>query len=336
VITASCEVSVVICTFNRSAQLGRALDALLAQTGGVDYEVVLVDNNSTDATRAVVAERLSRSHRLRYFFEARQGIPYARNTGLRATRAPIVAYTDDDVMVGPEWVATVKRLFDENPDIDMLGGRVRPIWPADVPSWVTPQQLGPFALGERGDAPIVVSADNAAPCLVGANFAFRRSVFERVGAFDPAYPRSQDREIQLRLWEAGGRGLYAPELVISVEIPADRLTRKYFRHWYRTYGVYHSRMRLLDRIDAQGRLIEPRGRTIAGVPAFLYREFLTSALRLASATLRRDRSSAFYWENRCRYLYHYIRERARTRAPRHRPAPGDITTAGLPRPRTTA
>ena len=299
-----------------------------------------MDNNSTDDTRAVVLQRLSRSPQLRYFHEARQGIPYARNTGVRAARAPIVAFTDDDVRVGREWVALIKRLFDAHPGIDMLGGRVRPIWPANVPSWVTPQQLGPFALGERGDAPFVVSAANAAPCLVGANFAFRRSVFERVGLFDPVFLRSQDREIQLRLWRAGGKGLYAPELIIDVEIPPDRLTRTYFRHWYRTYGVYHARMRLLDTIDRDGRLTEPRGRTIAGAPAFLYRELVESALRFVASRVWLDGRSAFYWENRCRYLYHYIRERRRSRhAPAPHPAPasnGPSYPGRLRRQRTIA
>lgn len=319
-------VSVVISTFNRCEQLQKALDALLAQTTRVSFEVIVVDNNSTDDTKTVVAERLSRAPHMRYVFEPAQGLPHARNAGIRAASAPIIAFTDDDVEVGAEWVETVKRAFDDHPDVDMIGGRVRPIWPASVPPWVTPNQLGPFALGERGDAPIRVSADYAAPCLVGANFAFRREVFDRVGLFDPAYTKSQDREIQLRLWRAGGVGLYVPWLVINVEIPADRLTKRYFRYWYTIYGIYHSRMRLLDVLDRDGRLAEPTGRLIGGAPAFLYRQLLESGSRWLSAALRRDATNAFHWENRARYLFSYIRERWRT----HRPA-----SAAFPTPRQT-
>src|SRR3990170_1802357 len=108
------QVSVVISTYNRASQLSAALDALCAQVGGVNYEVVVVDNNSTDATAQVAASRSRLHPHLRYIFEPRQGLPFARNTGVQATRAEIVAFTDDDVEVGPEWVSTIKRLFDEN------------------------------------------------------------------------------------------------------------------------------------------------------------------------------------------------------------------------------
>lgn len=308
------DVSVVISTFNRCHRLEKALAAVLSQAKGVAYEVIVVDNNSSDATREVVAGKLGRFENLRYLFEPRQGLPYARNTGVSAATAPIIAFTDDDVHVGPDWVARIKAAFDEHPDIDMIGGRVRPIWPSALPSWLTPKQLGPFALGERGDAPIRVSADNAAPCLVGANFAFRRSVFERIGLFDPAYPRSQDREIQLRLWRAGGAGLYLPSLAIAVEIPEDRLTKQYFRYWYTTYGVYHSRMGLLDALDRDGRLVDPPARRLFGTPPFIWRQLAASGLCWAGAMLRLNSADAFYWENQFRYLLSYVRERHRTYA----------------------
>lgn len=286
-----------------------ALNALRTQTGGVRYEVIVVDNNSTDGTREVIERQLGHFPALRSVFELQQGLPHARNAGVRAAQAPIVAFTDDDVEVGPEWVATIARVFREHPDVDMIGGRVRPVWPGPVPPWVTSRQLGPFALGERGDSPIRVSAANAAPCLVGANFAFRRDVFERVGLFDPAYIKSQDREIQLRLWSAGGVGLYVPDLAIEVKVPPERLTKRYFRYWYTIYGVYHSRMRLLDVLDRDGRLVTPTGRTFFGVPAFVYRSLLVSVWHWAVALLRFDSASAFHWENRSRYLFSYIRER---------------------------
>lgn len=311
-------VSVVICTYNRCAQLGAALGALLGQRGSVPYEVILVDNNSTDETRQVAAAL--EDSRLRYVFEPRQGLPYARNAGVQASLAPLIAFTDDDVRVGPDWVATIYQAFVEHPDIDMVGGRVRPIWPEALPRWMTRLQLGPFALGERGDAPIRVSAENAALCLVGANFAFRREVFTRVGLFDPAFDRSQDREIQLRLWRAGGAGLYLPSLAIDVEIPPERLTKAYFRYWYTTYGRYHSRMGLLDALDRHGRLTDPPTRRLYGAPGFLYRQLLRHAFLGLRALCRLDGTEAFYRENRVRYLWSYLRERHRSyrRANAHR------------------
>ena len=308
--TAPIGVSVVISTHNRAGMLSRALDALLAQTG-VAYEVIAVDNGSTDGTAALIQSRLPGSPQLRYVHEPRKGLPYGRNAGVRAAKAAIIAFTDDDVEVPANWLATIARTFDANPDVDAIGGRVTPIWPPALPAWLTRQQLGPFALGERGDQPFRIGAVNAAPCLVGANFAFRREVFDRVGLFDPAFTKSQDREIQLRLWRAGGIGLYVPEMAISVEVPPERLTKKYFRYWYRTYGVYHSRMRLLDAIDRNGGLTDPPARRVFGVPGFIYRSLLESVRGWVVAAAQFDRTATFYYENRCRYFLSYIGERVR-------------------------
>lgn len=326
----SCEVSVVISTYNRSEQLEQALRALARQVGDVLHEVIVVDNNSTDETSGVVRSWMSRMPHLRLEHEPQQGLPYARNTGVLAANAPIVAFTDDDVEVGPEWVATIKRVFDAHPDVDAIGGRIRPRWPADMPTWFTPRQLGPFALGERGDAPIRVSAANAAPCLVGANFACRRAVFDRIGLFDTAYLKSQDREIQLRLWRAGGVGLYAPELVATVHVPPERMTKRYYRYWYTTYGTYHSRMRLLDSIDRHGRLGDHDGPRWFGAPAYLYRGLLRSLFRFVASTVRGRRADAFYWENRLRYVLAYLVERYRVRSSRT-PNPGPRTSGLLQR-----
>jgi GT2 family glycosyltransferase len=304
-------VSVVISTHNRAAVLARALDALLAQAGDVEHEVIAVDNASIDGTAAVIQTRLEAFPQLRYVHEPRKGLPYGRNAGIQAARGSIVAFTDDDVEVPPTWVATIARLFRDHQDVDAVGGPVKPVWPLTLPAWFTCEQLGPFALGERGDHPFRVGTGNAAPCLVGANFAFRRDVFDRIGLFDPTFTKSQDRELQLRLWRAGGIGLYAPEMAIAVEIPAERLTKKYFRDWYRTYGVYHSRMRLLDAIDRDGRLTDPAAMRLFGVPGFVYRSFLESGKGWLAATARVDRNAAFYHENRCRYLFSYIAERVR-------------------------
>jgi glycosyltransferase involved in cell wall biosynthesis len=306
-------VSIVLSTHNRATILVRALDALLVQAGDVPYEVITVDNGSTDGTAALIQSKLADFPQLRYVYEPRKGLPFGRNAGVRAARAPIVAFTDDDVEVPPNWVATIARLFQDHPQVDAVGGPVRPTWPSAVPAWLTGRQLGPFALGERGDTPFEVGAANAAPCLVGANFAFRKDVFDRVGLFDPAFTKSQDREIQLRLWRAGGVGLYAPQMAIAVDVPPDRLTKRYFRHWYRTYGVYHSRMRLLDAIDREGGLTDPPARRIFGVPGFVYRSLLEAAWRWLAAAARRDSNTAFYYENRCRYFLHYIGERVRGR-----------------------
>src|SRR5690349_17754111 len=102
-------ISVVVCTFNRARSLGRSLNALLAlkpPPGG--YELIIVDNNSRDGTAEVVArassQRGASAPPVRYIFEPAQGLSRARNAGVRAARGRILAFTDDDTLVPPDWL----------------------------------------------------------------------------------------------------------------------------------------------------------------------------------------------------------------------------------------
>ena len=310
-------VSIVLCTYNRLDQLRGAVNACLAQQAGVAHELIVVDNNSNDGTREWVSRRIAAGEpRLRYVFEPRQGLPHARNAGIANARGEIIAFTDDDVIVASDWVESIRRTFDSHPAIDMTGGKVIPRWPAVVPAWFSRLQWAPLALQDKGDAPVVVDAANAAPCLIGASMAFRRNVFDRIGGFDVTFTRSQDREIQLRLWRGGGRGLYEPSIVAWVDVPPDRLTKQHFRMWYTRFGGYASRMGLLDQIDRAGRLVEPSersGYSLLGCPGYVYRGAVRHLGGWLSAQVRRDEAIAFFHENRVRYLLAYIRARAAQR-----------------------
>jgi glycosyltransferase involved in cell wall biosynthesis len=280
----------------------------------VSYEVLIVDNNSTDETRQVVEQAISTSPvPLTYLFEPRQGVSNGRNTGIRNARAPIIAFTDDDCRPASNWIASIVRAFNEHTDVDCIGGRVVPRWPEKVPEWFTWRQVSPLALCEHGDQELAVHADNAAPCLITANLACRRSAFDRAGLFSPEYPRGQDREIQLRLWMAGCRGLYVPGVIVGVDVPPGRLTKEYFRTWFRRYGEVHARIGLLDVLDKNGRLVEPppqRAR-LFGAPPYIYRELASAMGSWIVAAARVQRADTFYYENRARYLRNYLRTRFR-------------------------
>ncbi|HVG21181.1 MAG TPA: glycosyltransferase family A protein, partial [Blastocatellia bacterium] len=120
------DVSVVITTYNRCDLLSGALESVLGQKAGdVRFEVIVVDNNSKDGTRQVVESLMGSSNPgLKYIFEGRQGISHGRNAGIRNATAPIIAFTDDDVRVGLDWVSAIKRAFDEHPEADFVGGKI--------------------------------------------------------------------------------------------------------------------------------------------------------------------------------------------------------------------
>ncbi len=333
------DISVVVPTFNRGPQLRALLESLLAQDAvGVRYEIIVVDNKSTDGTRELVAE-ISRSAPpglIRYVFEPRRGVSYARNTGAERATAPIVAFLDDDGVPVREWVRQMKGAFDDHPDADCIGGRIRPQWTTPAPSWMTPAHWGPIALQDRPRA-AWVDRNSASACLLSANFACRRKVFTEVGGFDPAYPRNQDREFELRLWRADKRGLYLPSIDVIVDVPAERLTKAYHRRWQATTGRYHALMRFRDTVDAAGRIVPETaiGRRFLGSPLFLYRDCLQQVREWCKAVIRRDADRRFYCEARLWYFAGFFTTRfntdvlGRVGAGRSRPACRRLPPVGI-------
>jgi glycosyltransferase involved in cell wall biosynthesis len=297
------DISVVISTYNRCGLLDRALQALLSQSPRhLNYEILVVDNNSSDQTRSVVEALATQNpERLRYLFEPKQGLSYGRNAGIASAKAPIIAFTDDDVRVAEDWIWQIKTGFEANPDIDFLGGKVVPQWPTAPPAWLTKANWSPLALLDYGDRPFYVDSAKQL-CLIGANFAFRRRAFERVGLFKTDFQRVkdgigslEDHEILLRLWRADRRGLYLPELVATADIEPDRMEKQYHRKWHTCHGRFYAALHSEEvERSKTGRLF--------GVPAHFYRRALGDAVAWTIASIRRQPVEAFTNELRLRYF----------------------------------
>jgi GT2 family glycosyltransferase len=302
-------VSVIISTYNRGPGLADTLASLLEQDhGGVPYEILAVDNNSTDDTPSIVHAFIARSGgRLQYLFEARQGVSYGRNAGIRAARAPLLAFTDDDVIVAPDWVRVIRDRFEQNPDVGYLTGKMLPLYDGAIPGWMTRATSGPCVLRDRGDQPLYSEPGCFFPGWATANIAFRRHVFERVGPFSGDFPRGQDLEFIIRVWRAGFRGMYAPDLRVSHRVTPDRLTKAYHRMWHTREGGIRARVRFREIFDRNNRVIEgePGLPSVAGIPRFLLREILTGTGRWAGAMLRRDDARAFAEECQLRQAAAY-------------------------------
>ncbi|HXF12505.1 MAG TPA: glycosyltransferase [Terriglobales bacterium] len=297
------DVSIVISTYNRCGLLEGALGALLSQTpADAAYEILVVDNNSTDQTRSVVQGlAMQNQEKLKYLFEPKQGLSYGRNAGIAAAKAPIIAFTDDDVRVAADWVWRVKGSFEANPDIDFLGGKVVPRWPAEPPPWLTKENWSPLALLDYGERPFYVDSGNQL-CLIGANFAFRRRAFDKVGLFKTDFQRVkdgigslEDHEILLRLWRAGSKGLYLPELVATAEIEPDRMEKQYHRRWHSSHGRFYAALHSEEVERSKvGKLF--------GVPAHFYRQALNDFAGWIRARARHQPAEAFTRELGLRYF----------------------------------
>jgi glycosyltransferase involved in cell wall biosynthesis len=305
----SLDVSVIICTYNRCDLLKKALESLLAQEcTAVSYEILIVDNNSTDQTRHVCDEFLAQCQiPARYLFEPKQGVAYARNTAILEAKAPILAFTDDDVCVDRKWIARIKRAFDACTEASGIGGKVLPRWEDELPSWLTREHWAPLALQDYGDAPKLIRADNPL-CLVAANLAVRRQVFDRTGLFSPTLQRvknsigsMEDHEFHLCLWEAGYQEMYLPDLVVYAEIQPERLTKSYHRRWHEGHGHFYALLRDQQFESSLARLFD--------VPAHLYKQAIVNTLQWLIYRLAGKSSQAFACEVRLYFFAGFFRTR---------------------------
>lgn len=295
--------SVVIATYNRGADLRATLRSLAALQPDGPWEVIVVDNNSTDDTRPVV-EEAARTFPVecRYLFEKEQGRSPALNTGIRAARGDIVATTDDDVRVPPDWLNRaadgLRRLR-----CDYVGGRVLPIWGAPRPAWLPNRggrQWAVIALLDYGANPI----EFGTRVPLGVNMAFAREAFDRAGLFDPGIGRragtllgQEVREWCIRARRAGVRGFYVPEMTVEHVIPGERLRKRYFRRWFYWRGISRALLYRRAGLDMeapeQTTLDFTKVPHVAGVPRYLYRKLLTAAAGWLRATAARDAVAAF-------------------------------------------
>jgi glycosyltransferase involved in cell wall biosynthesis len=305
-------VSIVLPTYNRAGELEGAVNSALQQTEPAgNYEILIVDNNSTDNTAELI-ESLTSIHRgrIRAITERRQGVSHARNAGIAAVTAPIVAFFDDDVHVAPNWIATIRRTFSENPDIDCIGGKVLPDWGAPPPPWLTRTHWAPLALQDLGDQPVIVSSANPLG-LISANLACRRTLIDRVGGFSTRLQRVkdgigslEDDEWIRRVWQSGACALYVPDLVAHTVVPSSRLTRGYHRRWHSGHGRFYAQLRAaeFERTSAG---------PILGVPAHVYRSAIVTAGSWMASVLAGRSDDAFTHEVRLRFLRGFLSQRVR-------------------------
>jgi len=232
-------ISVILCTYNRCSTLASALNSVAASVlpASINWEVLVVDNNSTDQTLDVV-EEFCRKYpgRFRYLLESEQGVSHARNAGIRESRGDVLAFMDDDVTVDQEWLwnLTASLFSDEWAGV---GGRIIPIWASSPPTWLPvdgPYSLGPFVAFDRGAQ---ASQLNEPP--FGANMAFRREVFEKYGGFRTDLGRSadnllsnEDTEFGHRLLAGGERLRYEPSAVMRHPVTQNRIQKSYLLAWW--------------------------------------------------------------------------------------------------------
>jgi glucosyl-dolichyl phosphate glucuronosyltransferase len=253
--TAPLDYTIAICTLDRAALLAQCLSAVLldaVSTAERRGEIVVVDNGSADATAAVVASLCSAHPRtpMRYLIEPQRGLAMARNRALDEARGAIIAFLDDDAMVHSGWLGSCLDAFAMFPDTAAVGGEILPRSTIDLPDWFRPPLSKVYSVMSLASACGAPRAFPGEEHPLGANMAFRRSVFER-RRFSPRLGRSgsdlissEEAEIFFALRREGKAVRYVPGMRVDHVIDAARLTEAWAirRYWFD--GVSRARLRV--------------------------------------------------------------------------------------------
>lgn len=239
-------ISVILCTYNRDRYIYNVLESIaVGDLPHAEYEIVLVDNNSSDRTKEECDRFMSAypDIRFNYCFEANQGLSYARNCGIRNAKGDILVYVDDDALVNKEYLSTYADFFRRNADAVAAGGPILPQYDGcEEPDWMShyTRQLvtGKLYLGEKerefpGDA-----------FPGGGNAAYRKSVFDAVGLFNVELGRkgnsligAEEKDLFDKMTSRGMKFYYLPTAILYHLIPPKKLTQDYFDRLTFSIGV---------------------------------------------------------------------------------------------------
>lgn len=303
------KVTVAIPTYNRADFLRQTLAGIAAQDFPRDqFEVLVIDNNSRDHTRAVVAEFAGTSPAPRYILETQQGLDYGRNRAIAEARGEIIVFGDDDILVRPDWLAQITAPFFTDVKskgehgapgaVGAVGGEVIPVFPDGLPDWV-----------REWHAPLAFRADagplEARHSPMGANLAFPKWVFEKLGLFHTALDRAAgnyfsggDSEMVRRVREGGFAVWFAPGAAVQHQMPASRTTFKYAsRHAFDS-----ARSRVIDRAGQPGAKGYLAGRFVGNVFKALGFGVLALLNALVLRTGAAKKATVRAWRS-CGYLY---------------------------------
>ncbi|WP_262495661.1 glycosyltransferase family 2 protein [Paenibacillus sp. B2(2019)] len=237
------KLSIIICTYNRAPLLIKTLQSLLKLDHLEQAEIIVVDNCSKDDTEACVKKFIGKHGAdvdIRYMMEPMQGLSAARNTGILASKSPLIAFLDDDAIPCQRWITTIVSTFESKPEVMAMGGKIAPIFESKRPDWlIKPFEL-PYTIVDLGSR-IKEYPKQLHPC--GANMAMRKLVFD-ISLFPLDLGRKGDsllsgEETWLfgQIQKEGHSILYHPEMAVDHFVPAARLTEDWIMRRYYSQGI---------------------------------------------------------------------------------------------------
>ena len=230
------KISAVICSYNRARFIINAVESIFNQDFDKRlYEVIVVDNNSTDDTISLLAayKTAHPDYNFNYFIEHNQGVAYTRTRCAKEAKGEIIAYLDDDSTAQPGWLSSIVSFFDQHPDTWSVGGKIIPKFLTGIPDWYSKYFFG--LVGNFDQGPEVKKLTGARyPC--GANMAFREKVFEEIGYFNTALGRkgagllaNEEKDIYLRILQHHHNVYYLPHVSVLHCVEANKFDKTYVR-----------------------------------------------------------------------------------------------------------
>lgn len=232
-------ISAIICTHNRDGYLGAAIDSLLAQKYD-NYDVIVVDNASTDTTRTLVETRLP-NPKLQYVYESTLGLSVARNAGAQIAQGSVLAYLDDDAEASPGWLSALAQIYESDAKVAIAGGKVTLIWPPGqtAPNWLSTDMSGSLGAYDLGDDVIYISQPGLTPR--GLNYSIRADFLAQIGGFDPNLGRvgknllsNEELYMTEKALKVGLKVAYLPDALVAHNVAPGRLAPAWFmsRSWW--------------------------------------------------------------------------------------------------------
>jgi glycosyltransferase involved in cell wall biosynthesis len=229
------KISVIICSYNRAKYIIDAVESLYNQTvSKILYEVIVVDNNSTDNTKELCLHYIAShtDYNIYYFGEKQQGASFARNTGVVHSKGILIAFMDDDAVADKDFIKNIFRFFETHPDADGLGGRIIPKYIPEEPKWMSyyvSSLVGNFDYSNKAEE------FKQGKYPLESNMIVKKKDFLEVGGFNTNLPGvvgklrigGEGKEFFYKLQDVGKKIYYDPSVRVQHVVEVNKLTREY-------------------------------------------------------------------------------------------------------------
>jgi len=230
------KLSIIVCTYNRDAYILKTLSNLKNQSiNNENYEVIIINNNSTDTTEKICKNFITELNFINfyYFNEDKQGLSFARNRGIKESNGELIAFIDDDAIACKDYCENIISFFENDEETQAIGGKITPEYENNKPVWMSKYLLPLVAGLDMGDK---IKEFRFSKFPIGANMAFRKSVFEKYGFFNESLGRigsklegGEEKDMIFRLKKDNQKIKYVPQVHVYHFIPDKRLQQDYIK-----------------------------------------------------------------------------------------------------------